>query len=551
MLGAVPKSAVQELLIHTPDGKTRVFSLDRDRITLGRAAGNDLCYPEDAGLSRQHLAIEHRNTDWVITDLKSKNGTVVNSTRITEPQRLKPGDRIAAGHLVLEFASKQPEPLPDKTVVFFENPNVPTSSSTMRTSLAGLLSEEKELEGGGKHMRALVRAYKALVEHMSIDKLFHLIVDLSIETVGAARGVLLTYENGELEVRAAKGEGFRISKTVRDTVLKDRTSLLVRDARLDQAFAERLSIVAQQVRSFMAVPLQTDKGVIGLIYLDSPHFVHEFTKDDLDLLTIMAYVAAIRVEHARLAEIEEVEHMHTKELEQAAEIQRGLLPKKSPCIPGIDLAGYNSPCRTVGGDYFDFLPCDDGRVTILVADVAGKGMPAAMLMSNLQARAQVLFEDPSDLAELMKRLNRIIAKTCPLNRFISMFVGVYNTKTCDMTYCNAGHNPPLVLRCNGPVQELGSTGVVLGILPNESFEQSVVHLAPGDTVVLFSDGITEACRPDSDEQFGEERLARILREGDCTSAETMLDRVQRALTEWIGNAAPGDDITLVIARRTE
>ena len=118
-------------------------------------------------------------------------------------------------------------------------------------------------------------------------------------------------------------------------------------------------------------------------------------------------------------------------------------------MPGVDLAGYNSPCRTVGGDYYDFLPYEDGRVAILVADVAGKGMPAAMLMSNLQARVQVLFDDPTDLAALITRLNRIIVKNCPSNRFISLFVGVYDTKTGDMAYCNAGHNPPLLVRANG------------------------------------------------------------------------------------------------------
>ena len=165
---------------------------------------------------------------------------------------------------------------------------------------------------------------------MPLAELFKLIMNLSVEAVGATRGVLMTLEGNELVVQAALGEGFRISNTVRDRVIKEKTSLLVRDARLDEAFAERMSIVQQQIRSMLAVPLQTDDRVIGLIYLDSPHFIHEFTKDDLSLLTVMANVAAIRIEHTRLAEVEQAERIHAKELEQAAEIQRGLLPVQAP-----------------------------------------------------------------------------------------------------------------------------------------------------------------------------------------------------------------------------
>src|ERR1700733_9278895 len=197
-------------------------------------------------------------------------------------------------------------------------------------------------------MRALIRAGRELAGNMPLAELFKLIMNLSVEAVGATRGVLMTLEGKELVVRAAHGEGFRISSAVRDRVINAKTSLLVRDARLDEAFAGRMSIVQQQIRSMLAVPLQTDDRVIGLIYLDSPHFVHEFTKEDLNLLTVMANVAAIRIEHARLAEVEQAERVLARDLEQAAEIQRGLLPACAPVVPGVDLAGYNAACRTVG-----------------------------------------------------------------------------------------------------------------------------------------------------------------------------------------------------------
>src|SRR5205085_790214 len=208
MLGTSQPFTPQELLIHTPDGKTRHLPLDRERFTLGRSSTNELCYSEDAGLSRQHLAIEKVDQSWTVRDLGSKNGTLVNGIRISSPHPLGPNDRVTAGHLVIEFSGKKSAP--EQTVVFVEGSTGPSVSSTMATSLEGVLSDEKDLEGG-PHMRALIRAGKELAGHMLLSKLFNLIMDLSIDAVGASRGVLMTIEGEQLVVRAAKGEGFRIS----------------------------------------------------------------------------------------------------------------------------------------------------------------------------------------------------------------------------------------------------------------------------------------------------------------------------------------------------
>ncbi len=547
MAGVAPTFRPRELLIYTPDGKTRTLALDRDRFTVGRSSASELCYPEDAGLSRQHLALEKVGETWTVRDLNSKNGTFVNGNRITEPYSLGPDDRVTAGHLTISFAEKVSPPSTN-TVVFVEGASTTSPSTTVVASLQGVLSQEKEIEGG-MQMRALIRVGRELSGNMPLSDLFNLIMNLSIEAVGAARGVLMTLEGDELVVRAARGEGFRISSAVRDRVIKEKASLLVRDARLDEAFAGRMSIVQQQIRSMLAAPLQTDDRVIGLIYLDSPHFVHEFTKDDLNLLTVMANVAAIRIEHTRLAEVEQVERMHAKELEQAAEIQRKLLPTSAPEVPGVDLAGYNAPCRTVGGDYFDFLPYPDGRVALLVGDVAGKGMPAALLMSSLQARVQVLFDEPTDLAALVTRLNRIINSNCPANRFISFFIGVLDPKTGQLNYVNAGHNPPLLARCDGTVEKLDCTGLILGIMPSARYEQQTVTLQPGDIVVLFSDGVTEACRPDVDEEFGEERLAQAVFKLRDLPAQSIIEAINQQVQEFTVGSPPADDITLVIAKR--
>lgn len=276
---------------------------------------------------------------------------------------------------------------------------------------------------------------------------------------------------------------------MRDHILQQRESLLVRDTSADIEFAARQSILAQEIRSFLAAPLQTDEKVIGLIYLDSPHLIREFTVDDLNLVTVMANIAAIRIEHARLIEAEQARMLLTRDLDRAAEIQRRLLPEKAPEVIGVDLAGYNAPSRAVGGDYYDFLSYSDGRVSIFVGDVSGKGMAAALLMSSLQARSRVIFENPGELSEQLSHLNGINTGNCPRNCFITFCVVMLDRTNGELHYGNAGHNPPLLLHASGEVESLPATGLVLGITPGAIYEEKACRFDRDDLLLLFSDGV--------------------------------------------------------------
>ncbi len=542
-----------ELVIRNIDGKTVNVPLDRDRITLGRSSLNELCYPDDVGLSRQHLALTRVNGKWHVEDLGSKNGTVLNGKRVENLVPFVTGDRISAGHLTIEFADAIASTA--NTVIFVDHgESFSNSSTTVVASLDAVLGPQVDdlnktyVMQGSPQMRALIRAGRELAGHRPLDELFPLIMDLSVEAVCAGRGVLMTLEGGELQVRANRGEGFQISNTVRDRVIKEKASLLVRDAQLDQAFREHMSIVEQKVRSMIAVPLQTNDRVIGLIYVDSPHLIREFSREDLNLLTVMANVAAIRIEHARLNEIEEAERAMAKDMQQAALIQKGLLPSKPPSVAGLDIAGKTTACRTVGGDYYDFLEFPDGRVGMLVGDVAGKGMPAALLMSSLQARVQVLFEEADDLARKIGRLNKAICSNCPDNRFITFFMTVADPDTGELSYTNAGHNPPLVVRAAGGFETLRGGGVILGILPQATYEESRMRMDPGDILVLFSDGVTEAVNP-QDEDFGEERLGALVASLRDRTAEEIVEAIDTAVTDFTQGAPAADDITVVVVRK--
>ncbi|MBV8553362.1 MAG: SpoIIE family protein phosphatase [Acidobacteriaceae bacterium] len=543
-----------DLIIDSPGSTSMFVHLERDRYTLGRSSANDLAFPGDQKLSREHLVFERTTEGWTVQDLGSRNGTRVNEVRLTQVTRLAHGDQITAGNLRIrydalgEFTEAKPH-----EITFFEE-GFTRAVPAVSLDLKSVLETSTDVAGRpaleNAQLRALVRAGQELAGHGELEKLFELVLDLSLAAVTASRGVVMTNEgDAGLKTRAIRGEGLRISTGVRDLVMSKGRSILIRDARLDQDFGFRESILAQEIRSVLAVPLQTNERVIGLLYLDSPHLVREFTTEDLNLVTVMANIAAIRIEHARLVEQEEARRMLARELERAAEIQRRLLPSMAPEIAGFDLGGYNAPCRTVGGDYYDFLPYPDGRVTVLIGDVSGKGLGAALLMSNLQACAHVLFEDPEPFETQVCRLNRSIAANCPRDAFITLFAALLDPASGELAYCNAGHNAPLLVRSDGKMEPLGATGLPLGIMRDAGYERKSCCLAPGDVLVLFSDGVTEACASNEDEEFGEQRLVAAVQQKRNHSAAKVIEGINAELVSFTRGAPAADDITLVIVRR--
>ena len=259
-------------------------------------------------------------------------------------------------------------------------------------------------------------------------------------------------------------------------------------------------------------------------------------------------VDGLRMARERLAEAEQAERAMAAELEQAAEIQRQLLPAEAPAVAGLDLAGYNAACRTVGGDYYDFLAYPDGRIGIVIADVAGKGMPAALVMASLQAKVQALADTPGDTAEMLGRLNRGIAGACPPNRFVTLFFAVLDPRSGELAYSNAGHNPPFMVRPNGEIALLEGGGPPLGILAAARYQEERARMAPGDVLLLYSDGVTEAFNP-AGEEF-DERVKEVVVEKRGEPAAAIVKAVHEAVATWTAGQLATDDITVVVARRT-
>ncbi len=210
----------------------------------------------------------------------------------------------------------------------------------------------------------------------------------------------------------------------------------------------------------------------------------------------------------------------------------------------------NVPCRTVGGDYFDFIPGAFGKLLLVVGDVAGKGMPAALMMSSLQAYLRVLGEDPEPLSHLVARLNQLVATRCPPNRFITLFAALLDPETGELRYVNAGHNAALVVRRDGGLEWLSQGGVILGPFPRFPYEENHLLLHEGDLLVLYSDGVSEATHAETDEEFGADRLAAVFLHAPHEGVTELISRLMEALRQWCGPRGFEDDITVLAARRS-
>lgn len=394
---------MQSILIYTPDGFLTA-PLDSDRITLGRSTMADLSYPEDGELSRLHLAFERAGEGFSVRDLNSKNGTFVNGTRTSEVHVLQPNDRIECGHLIILYEP----PRYENQVEFVDDGAAQTNAARIVTSLDGVIKESRQNGGGASQLEALIKAANELAGKRSLPELFKFILELSLDAVEAGRGVLLTMESGELVEQAMRGDHFKISATVRDHVVQNNLSVLVQDATRDNVFRERESIIASDVRTLMAVPLQARNRVMGLIYVDSPPCQRAFTRDDLNLLTVMANIAAIRVENARLTEMEQSRKLMERELEHAEAANRA---------KSTFLANMNHELRTPLTAILGFsrllgkkpLPPDVLEDLRVIQD---NGKHLLTLINNVLDLAKIesgqftLTETPTDLHQLLDDLER-------------------------------------------------------------------------------------------------------------------------------------------------
>jgi len=307
-------------------------------------------------------------------------------------------------------------------------------------------------------------------------------------------------------------------------------------------------VMLQGVRSVLAVPLGVQENIFGIIYADSPLAEGRFTEDHLKVLTTLASVAAIRVENARLAEEELERERLGRDLQVASEIQQRFQPAAAPQIAGYELQGISFPCFEVGGDYYDFIQREDGKLVVALGDVSGKGVAAALLMSSLHASVHAQAGTHDSLIKTIGAVNRYLVESFPPNRFVTLFYAELDPKKGSLSFLNAGHNPPLIVHAGGTMEQLAAGGLPLGIMTDADFREGHTKLYPGDVLVIYSDGVSEAVNPNG-EEFGPTRLYEVVAHNLDSSAAGIRDRIEAALTKFCQGTPAADDITLVIVKR--
>jgi sigma-B regulation protein RsbU (phosphoserine phosphatase) len=559
-----------ELIVKYPDRAAEHFPISRLRITIGRSARNDLCIP-DPFASRVHAEVRNEGDEYFLQDLGSANGTLYNGSVVETPITLTRGGRIQIGETEIVFNDSQFPLSSGATMITDNSSSIPEAtialSSADRTT-SGLF---EAIEGARSHSQetfdnrparqsdllALIsKVGVALLASVTLNETLEQVVTLVFEAVPADRCMVMMREekSPELKVAVARlrnrvgevGE-IRISRSVIDEVVTNGKSVLTSDAQADPRFAGG-TVMLQGVRSVLAVPLGVGANVFGIVYADSPLAEGRFTEDHLKVLTTLASVAAIRVENARLTEEQMERERLEREQQVASEIQQRFLPASAPIVAGYELQGISFPCYEVGGDYYDFIHREDGKLVVALGDVSGKGTAAALLMSCLHAAIHAQADIHNSLAKTIGAVNRYLVESIPANRFVTLFYAELDPKNGALAFLNAGHNPPLIVHQGGTMEQLAAGGLPLGIMPNADFREGRTQLHYGDVLVIYSDGVSEATNP-AGEEFGPTRLYEVVARNLDASAGGIRDRIESALTKFCQGTPAADDITLVICKR--
>lgn len=548
-----------QLIVKTADRPADNFFLTRLRTTIGRSARSDVCIP-DAFASRLHAEVRKEGDAYWLQDLGSANGTRYNGLNISTPVPLTSGGKIQIGETTIIFEDERLQELKNATLIADNTqalePSLTISFARQTTPTAEILDTQFSTR---TELLALIgKVGVALLSSSGLDETLDQVASLVFEAVPAKRCVImLSDEQAEdgMKITVARVRGkderieeVRISRTVMDEVMKNGKSVLTSDAQHDPRFASQ-TMMLLGIRSVLAVPLSVNQNeVFGIIYADSPTNETTFSEEHLNILTTLASVASIRVENARLLE-ERIERERIKnELELATEIQQSFQPSSPPVIDDYEFQGISFSCYEIGGDYYDFIPQKDNKILIALGDVSGKGTAAALLMSSLHAAIHAQVAANTSLHQTIKSVNQYLAENTPSNRFVTLFIAQLDPATGILNYINAGHNPPLIAHSNGTVRQLDAGGFPLGIMPLAEFEVGQTQLEPGESLVIYSDGVSEANNLKG-EEFGMERLTQVISKNVHASASGLRDKVESALSSFTQTAPANDDITLVIVKR--
>jgi phosphoserine phosphatase RsbU/P len=518
----------------------RIVPLDKPLFTIGRRSETDLRLP-GADISRVHAEIVTENGTSTIRDRASRFGTFVNGERINE-RVLAHGDQIRLGQSG------------DTEILYYVDDEAPSVEKSA-------ISAASEL----RQMAALLEGLRALGSGRVLDDVLALVLDSAIDVTGAERGfIMLANRDGKLELRLARARGhvtlpgrtFDTSRKIPEQVFSTGQQKIVEDLLEGDHAQLHTGTVALGIRQVLCTPLRLVRYVeraeqrgadeiIGVLYLDSRDRGALKSASSQAALETLSAEAALAIENARLYREALDKAKFEQELKVAAAIQQSLLPASNRAGAFFTAAAASVPCRAVGGDFYDYVDLPTGAFGFILGDVAGKGSPAALLAAAVLGMFSAEATYQNAAASLITRLNHGLFRRAIEARFLTTFYGIL-APNGSFLYCNAGHNPPFLVSKDG-VRRLEAGGVVLGLFEQAAFDEEALTLKPGDFIVAFSDGVSEALNEAGDE-FSDDRLLACVNANRDAAPQAILDALLKDVRAFCGEAPQSDDVTLVMVR---
>lgn len=534
------------------------YELKGGHSVLGRHPDCDIVVDIGA-VSRRHAHVSHENGRYYVEDLNSRNGTYVNERQLSGRQELTEGDRIRICDIVFTFRSESRQAKP---------PSVPTQAGPTvlvddaregNSTIMSKLDVSTDRHGirlsttPGAKLEALIEITQNLGKSLSLDEVLPQLLDSLFKIfMQADRGfIVLLGEDGSLKPRWTKfrhptdDDTVRISRTVINRVVESKEAVLSADAGSDDRFKMSQSVADFQIRSVICAPLiDSENRAIGALQIDTKDQRHRFREQDLEVLVSIAWQAAIAIDKAHMHEQMLQQRELQRDLELARQVQEGFLPEQPPGLSNYYFYNYYKAANHVGGDCYDYIQLSPSRVAILVADVVGHGVAAALLMAKLSAVVRFCLAAEEEPARAVIRLNQTLFHDHMDGRFITMVLTVVDAQKHKATVVNAGHSPALIRRSTGNIDSYGKdvAGLPLLVLEDYSYRDETFDIHLHDTVVLYTDGLNEAADA-NDEQFGHDRLRNIMEStsGIAETGQRIVDEVDR----FMGNQPQQDDMCLV------
>jgi phosphoserine phosphatase RsbU/P len=560
-----------------PEPGTR-YDLTGEQATIGRHPDCEIALKESGRISRYHAQIQRKGEEYTVKDLRSRNGTLLNGKPISDqPHPLRDGDRVSVCDASFVFHDAPPARPSAKTAAILGtvdalsgwntadaqlvDDGVEVSSSSTIMSKVGISSNREgsvQLSSSIEaRMAALIEITRSLGKALSLDKVLPQVLNSLFKIfLQADRGfIVLKTESGELAPRWTKfrnerrDDTIRISRTIVKHVMESREAILSADATRDERLDLSQSLADLRIRSMMCAPLLDSEGTpLGVIQVDTLDQRKRFRHEDLEVLASVAVQAGFAIDNAQLHEgalrQKEIEH----DLELAREVQQGLLPQTHPQLEGYEFFDYYQAAHQVGGDYYDYIALPDGRTAVVVADVVGHGVAAAMMMAKLSAEAKYCLAAEARPALALTRLNERLS-TMQVDRFVTLVMVVLDPVRHEATIANAGHMAPVWRRVDGSIEEPGASvsGLPIGVREGYAYEQTAIALQPGESLTLYTDGINEAVNARG-EQYTIERIRRQLRVPGAR-LQTIGEAIVADVRQFLGNQPQSDDMCLVCFSR--